>query len=120
MPSSSQEEDEVYDGSQFGRYINPLYPLYTLYTLILYPLFPFIHPLRRPLYTPIPVSDEKDKEDKRMALEEDCAANRPKKLYELVKQHNKEREFARYYITQLQTDNEIIFLTKVNECGFVW
>ena len=66
------------------------------------------------------VQDEQEKEAKRLEAEKEMSNNRPKKLPELIKTNNIEREKAQYYITQLQTDNEIIFLTKVNESGFIW
>eukprot|EP01038_Epipyxis_sp_PR26KG_P006214 gene6214-8559_t len=62
--------------------------------------------------------DEKEHEAARLKLESECT--NPRKLRDLEKTHGEQRQHARRYLLALQQDNEIIFLRKMSDMGYLW
>jgi hypothetical protein len=66
------------------------------------------------------VDDEKDKDDARIALEDELEIKHPERLLETVKKHNVQRHNHRTYINTFKYDMEILNATKLYELGLVW
>lgn len=66
------------------------------------------------------IDDEKDKDDARVALEDELEINNPERLLDTVKKHNNERHKHRTYLKTFKYEIEILSTLKLSELGLVW
>jgi hypothetical protein len=66
------------------------------------------------------VDDEKERDDVRIALEDELEINKPEKLLEQVKLHKEERHKFRTYIQTFKYDMEILEVHKLSDMGLIW
>ena len=65
------------------------------------------------------IDDEKDKDDARVALEDELEINNPERLLDTVKKHNLERHKHRTYLKTFKYEIEILNAVKLYELGLV-
>ena len=66
------------------------------------------------------IDDVKDKDDARVALEDELEINNPERLLDTVKKHNNERHKHRTYLKTFKYEIEILSALKLSELGLVW
>ena len=66
------------------------------------------------------IDDEKDKDDARVALEDELEINNPERLLDTVKKHNLALHKHRTYLKTFKYEIEILNAVKLYVLGLVW